>query len=220
MKEFLRTVASYFWDIPVETCNSQVSGRLEVKLRNGRYVLDSAHANYSFGSLHRLFRRIFRNIRLGENPPESVLLLGLGGGSVIHILRKEYRLDIPVTAVESDPEVIRIADRYFGPARHGNVEIVREDAAKFVAREQRRYGMIIVDLFIDDNVPGSFLQAAFLKDCKRILRDEGRIIFNFIKESRTQDNNFNSLLGVLGTLGMHYLEYRPFLTNRVLVIWA
>ena len=65
---------------------SPVSGHLEVTLYNGRKVLDSATANYSYGALQRVLRYGLQQLDLVQ--VRSILLLGLGGGSVIQTLRK------------------------------------------------------------------------------------------------------------------------------------
>jgi spermidine synthase len=218
MKSFLKTAVSYFWELPVEKVDSQVSGRLEVKMSGGKYILDSPHANYSFGSLHRLFQRIFDKIGLASEPPASVLLLGLGGGSVISILRKEYGLDMPVTAVEADPEVIRLAVQYFQVGQYAGVKVIRGDAAGFVETEGAQYGMIIVDIFVDNNVPESVLRPSFLENCTRILEPGGSLLFNFIKQNPAQSASYGSLLKTVDSLGLSCVEHPIFHSNRVLVI--
>ena len=59
-------------------------GPLELTLENGRSVVNSANANQSFGSLHRVWQRCFADIDLTRHRPERILLLGYGAGSVAH----------------------------------------------------------------------------------------------------------------------------------------
>ena len=90
-------------------------GVLEVRWEQGRLVLNSGHANQSFGSLHRVWQQVLKDV-LVEFRPANVLVLGMGGGSVLQILRKEHGLTVPITAVEIDPHVIGLARKHFGIA--------------------------------------------------------------------------------------------------------
>ena len=175
-KRWVCKLISYLREVPVETAVSDVSGELTVQWVNGRLVLDSPNANYSYGSLHRLFQKVFHLLDLKNAPPSDILLLGFGGGSVVSILRDEYRLGVPVTAVESDPEVIRLARSHFGAGNHQNLQIVCSDAAAYMSAVKDSFGMIIVDLFVDNSVPEIFTMEPFLSDCRRTLKENGILI--------------------------------------------
>jgi spermidine synthase len=209
---------SYFWDLNAETAVSGVSGKLQVRMVNGKLLLDAPHANYSFGSLHLLFRKVFLHLGTGNHPPSNLLLLGLGGGSVIAILRDEYHLDLPVTAVEKDPEVIRIAHEYFGLGGYSNIDILCMDAEEYARQATEHFNLIIIDLFIDNKVPEPFTRLPFLRDCGRILSPGGRIVFNFIVKDQAGSRNYQALRNNLGTAGFVCTELRIFSTNRVLLI--
>jgi spermidine synthase len=208
---------SYFLDLPVVTVTSGISGKLQVRYVNGRLVLDSRHANYSFGSLHRLFRKLFTIIDLRSSPPENILLLGMGGGSVISIIRDEYGMGIPITAVEIDPEVIRIAGEHFGAGNYRNLEIVCADAAGYIKSADGRFGMIIIDLFVDNTVPAPFTGLQFLCDCKSKLAGGGILLFNFIVDTAAQHDQYREMTGNLSTAGFSWSEKRIFASNRVLI---
>lgn len=209
---------SYFTGVTVEKVQSPVSGTLDVRLANGRLLLDTAHANYSFGSLHRLFQKVFRAIRLKSFPPSSVLMLGLGAGSVVSILRDEYGLNMPVTAVDADPEVIRLAREHFGIGRYRGLEIVCEDAVTWIRAHAGTFGMIVIDLFVDNDVPEPVTTRTFLSDCKARLSPGGLMILNFIVHSGSQREKYERLLLNANAAGLEYTEKRIFASNRVLFL--
>lgn len=75
-----------------------------------------------------------------------VLLLGLAGGSVgqaVRALAPEARL----VGVDRDREVLRAARRHFGMDALG-IEVVADDAFRYLRRERRRFDLIVEDLFI------------------------------------------------------------------------
>lgn len=47
----------------------RLHGPLELTLENGRLVVNSAHANQSFGSLHRVWQKCFADIDLVRHRP-------------------------------------------------------------------------------------------------------------------------------------------------------
>src|SRR5262249_23457935 len=59
--------------------------------------------------------------------PEKVLIVGLGGGSMVHFL-KHYDAKVKIDVVEIDPAVVTIAGKYFAIRSAGNVNIITKDA--------------------------------------------------------------------------------------------
>ena len=77
----------------------------------------------------------------------SVLLVGLGGGTQIHLLR---RLVQPrhISAIERDPTIVRVARDWFGLARIGGLEFLCDEAGVVVqslAASNRRFDFIMED---------------------------------------------------------------------------
>lgn len=139
---------SWVWPMRAERLAGR-SGELELRYESGRLVLNTAHANQSFGSLHRVWQQVFRLLALRDSPPEQVLLLGLGGGSVPSILRQELRIASPLTAVEIDPVMVRLARTHFGLDRLEAIDVIEGDALVQVQALRDRYDLVVVDLFED-----------------------------------------------------------------------
>lgn len=90
--------------------------------------------------------------------PRSVLYLGLGTG--ISAAGGLPFGDLDVTAVEISAGAITAAERYFKEANAGivgRIEVVRDDARRFLETSDRRYDVIIGDLFHPDLVGRSSL---------------------------------------------------------------
>jgi len=83
---------------------------------------------------------------LPPSRPRRVLVLGLGGGSVGHAVRV-LAPEAEIVGIERDREVLRLARRHFGLDRVG-VELCAEDARGYLARERRRFHLVIEDLFV------------------------------------------------------------------------
>ncbi|QIX61152.1 fused MFS/spermidine synthase [Hymenobacter sp. BT18] len=158
---------------------SAVSGELEVTLYQGRKVLDSRTANYSYGALQRVLRFGLQQIPLAG--VEHVLLLGLGGGSVIQTLREELHYTRAVTAVELDPVVIQVAAEEFGIVSSPTLQIIQADAFAWVEQARGAFGLIIVDISIDSKIPEEVFSSAFWQALHGLLSPGGYILLNAIE---------------------------------------
>lgn len=77
----------------------------------------------------------------------AALFVGLGGGTQVHLLHQCARPRL-VTVIERDPVVVRLADRWFGLAALGPLEVLCADAMAAVAalaRQGRRFDLVMED---------------------------------------------------------------------------
>jgi spermidine synthase len=117
---------------------------------------------------------------------KDVLIVGLGGGAMVHFLNKAdpaLRVDV----VEIDPVVVKLADEYFGVRGGGNVAIVTADGLKFIAEPQstKAYDVIYIDAFLKPSadtdstgVPLSLRTQEFYKQLQKKLKPGGVVAFN------------------------------------------
>lgn len=166
---------SYLWPL-TKNYKSNYSGKLEVTWTNGRKVLDSRNANYSYGALQEVLDRGLAEVRADRDAP--VLLLGLGGGSAIPLLRKKYSYYGKITAVELDSAIIEIAINEFGIEAYQPLELICADAEVYVASSTEKFGLIIIDLFLDLRVPEQFFSNSFWKNIANLLKQNGKVLFN------------------------------------------
>jgi len=79
--------------------------------------------------------------------PKTVLIVGLGGGAMIHFLRHidpGLRIDV----VEIDPVVVRLAEQYFNVRPGTGLTIITADGLKFLAETPNKYDVIYLDAFL------------------------------------------------------------------------
>ena len=188
---------SYLWPL-TKSYDSQYNGKLEVTWINGRKVLDSEHANYSYGPLQEVLDRGLAEVRADR--AAHILLLGLGGGSVIPLLRKKYNYYGKITAVELDAPIIGIAKTEFSIEDHQPLELICVDAEKFVQAAPAKFGLIIIDLFLDLKVPEKFFSLSFWQNISDLLKPGGKVLFNagvnFAHEAHIEQLLKNVTLGM------------------------
>lgn len=82
--------------------------------------------------------------------PKRILIVGLGGGAMVHFLKK-YDPEVHVDVVEIDPTVVQIAEKFFGiqPGKDGQSPgIFVDDGVAFIANTKEKYDVIYLDAFL------------------------------------------------------------------------
>lgn len=83
------------------------------------------------------------SVLFATTPPRSILLLGLGGGTVARQCRYMFPA-ANITAVEADKDIITLARRAFG-VRDLGVRVIWDRAEEFLVRTRQRFDVIIED---------------------------------------------------------------------------
>ena len=86
---------------------------------------------------------------LWQPPPQRVLLIGVGGGSIPRAVM-QARPKIEIDAVDIDAAVVRVAQRYFGLTAQPQLHLHVADGREFVATARSRglqYGAVLLDAF-------------------------------------------------------------------------
>lgn len=178
---------SYIWPVTIKNYHSPYSGELYIRYFLGKKVLDCKHTNYSFGGLQKVLKRALELLPFRTNT-QTILILGLGAGSVIETIRKQHSKTAHITGVELDATIIQIARDEFGIFENPITSIVQENAISFMANNKKVFDLIIIDLFIVDTIPETALETAFLQQVKNAMAPGGVLIFNTIPETLSSEN--------------------------------
>jgi spermidine synthase len=176
-----KKILSYFYPITVYNKSSNISKSLEVTLYNGKTLLNTKNTNYSYGSLQTVLKKGLLTIGQSEiSKMNSILVLGVAGGSVVKTLITDFNFTKSITGVELDPEIIEIANSYFDLDKVANFKCIIGDAAQFVATSKESFDLIIIDIFKDTEMPEFLFEERFINYIKQRLNINGFIIFNMM----------------------------------------
>jgi spermidine synthase len=142
----------------------------------------------------------------------SVLVLGLGGGSVARVVRA-LAPAARIVGIEKNREVLRAARRWLDLDALG-VEVVEADAQEYLARARRRFDVIVEDIFVGRGravYKPAWLPAPGLELAQRRLAPCGLLVSNTIDESSATLRALRRLFPA--TVGIEVEDY----DNRVLV---
>lgn len=123
---------------------------------------------------------------LPRERPASALILGLGGGSIATLMTRRWG-PLPITGVERDPEIVRLARGEFGLDGLPNLSIVTADAFAWMGANQLRFGAICVDLYQAGKLAHGALGSAFLRDLRRGLAPGGEVTYNLWRSAYLSD---------------------------------
>ena len=196
----LNKILSFLFPVTIFKQNSTVSSSIEITWNNGQLVIDSKNTNYSYGSLQRILRRGLQSIGFKNiKDSNSILVLGIAGGSVIKTLVNEIEFKGEITGVEIDPEIISLADKYFKLNEIQNLTIIIEDANQFVQKTNKTFDLIIIDIFQDNSMPEFLFETVFIENTKSLLIPGGYLLFNTMIHTKSDQernklyrNHFNT----------------------------
>lgn len=209
---------SYILGYSISTYKSKLNGPLEVWHINGRKVLNSKNANYSFDSVHRIFQKSFHKSKIQHQNIDRALILGFGVGSIATILQDEMNLNCEITGIEYDPVINEIGTKHFKTKRFKNTNIIEADALEFVENCEDKFQLIAVDLFNDLEVPDQFLKENFLKKVFNLLDAEGVLFFNCIAHHKISIKKLKTLISVLDKENINYKIEKYYKSNYILNI--
>ncbi len=202
--KWLFFLKSFLVPVKIDNRKGEVTSRLEVNLRFGKYILDATRVNYSFGSLHKIFTQTLTHYKIQNRGIKNVLILGFGVGSVARILQNGYNLNCAITGVEKDKVVIELGKQYFGTADYKKFNLVYDDAYDYVQNNHNKFDMIIIDLFIEDEVPAKFHDPIFFHYVKVLLSRGGVLFFNKVtnndKLKAEAENLVKTMSKILGKI--------------------
>jgi spermidine synthase len=103
--------------------------------------------------------------------PQSVLLLGLAGGSSARLINR-YFPHAQITAVEIDPQMVEIGRKHFHLSKVKNLRIHLQPAEKYIAKLNPRthFDLVLVDCFVGPIIPDVFFEDIFWRKIKQNCR--------------------------------------------------
>jgi spermidine synthase len=151
--------------------------------------------------------------------PRRVLIVGLGGGAMVRFLT-HHEPQVHIDAVEIDPVVVRLADKYFDVRSGGNVRVHTADAVRFVESTADRYDLILMDAFLRPSsdtdttgVPTRLKTLEFLGRLKSALAPGGVVAFNVNEHDKMADD----IAAVTTAFGQVAVYRSPPSENKVIV---
>jgi len=147
----------------------------------GEGILQSSVRLDKPGSIIDDYNQSIMSCLLFLEKPGSVLLIGLGGCSLVHFLLRTFP-GCAVDVVEIRKQVIDLAYEYFLlPRWNPDLRIFHAAGQDFVRQQAEgdgRYDLIIVDAFDDGGPAAALSSTPFLGACRTRLKEGGVCVMN------------------------------------------
>ena len=162
------------------------------------------------------YTRMMTSALLVKPDPASVLIIGLGGGTLptaLHELLPEAVID----TVEIDPAVVEVAQTYFSYKPGPRQRVFVEDGRAFVERALQagqHYDMVMLDAFDVDYIPPHLLTVEFLTQVREVLTPDGLVVANSFAQSRMYVQESATYAAVFGE---YYNQRAGLEGNRVII---
>jgi spermidine synthase len=185
----------------LEEVESPINGKLQViqDLAWGTYI-QGGGLTQSGGILEKIWKNTLKEISNSEYQVGRILILGLGGGSLAKITRKNWP-ETKIIGVDIDPIMIDLGKKYLKLDEY-RVDLVIDDAEKYLKskivnqKSKDRFDLVCVDIYVGEDFPEKFGEDKFIRMVKGSLSENGTAIFNrtYYDDKRAQAKKFGERL--------------------------
>lgn len=129
------------------------------------------------------YTRLMAGFLLLQPAPETLAMIGLGGGSLARFCHRGLP-DTRIWVAEINPHVIALGERFEVPADSERFRVVQADGAAFVRCAPVRLDVLLVDGYDAEGLPRSLSSQRFFDDCAQALSPGGVLVMNLWAEPR------------------------------------
>jgi len=134
--------------------------------------------------------------------PRSILALGLGGGAIpalLHSILEKAVIDV----VEIDPEMPVIAKKYFYFSISERLRLFINDAFFFIRDTDKNYDIVLMDAYIENQIPETVDCTAFFAEAARVLAPGGIFVANLMTVHKEHfENIIERMSGIFNNISM------------------
>ncbi len=134
------------------------------------------------------YTRYFHLSQLMTDDIDTALFIGGGGFTGPKHFSRAY--NVTVDAVEIDPVVVDVAERYFDVSRTDRLRIHTMDGRRYLRETNRTYDLIVLDAYTKDKVPFHLTTVEFMELVRGHLDADGVLIANLISAPSGSGSDF------------------------------
>lgn len=175
---------SYFIPLTILKTGSRYNKDIRINEESGRFKLLVNGARESGAYIETLWKYAFGHLHVTRGRTvNNILVLGVAGGTVIHMLRTLYP-EATITGVDIDDVILDAGKKYFGLGTLPRFTAVCRDARKFVsAYKGVRFDRIVVDIYIGPDVPDFVLSEVFERKVAKLVTPGGCVLINYLRQA-------------------------------------
>ncbi len=174
----------------------------------------------------RIWGRLVDFVKEKRPNAKSILILGLGGGTICHLFSKEMP-NTQMVVVEIDKVIIDIAKKFFDLDSVPNLKVICADAFRVISEPEKfnlhpnSFDVVVVDIYSGDKYPDLATTGSFFAGIKWFAKSSGLLIFNrvyFGHHQQQVDEFYDLIKNVYANVGKVMIPGRTNSDN--LLIYA
>lgn len=153
---------------------SEKNGLIDVRYSFGKAEVYVDGYDQSTGYVDGMWQKALHHVP--KSPaPNHILMLGLGGGSAIAYIQKQFPTS-KLTVVEWDPVMIAL---YHGiHSQNKPISLLRGDAMEVVPALQETFELVVVDLFTGNKTPEALASHKMVHAIAQVVTPNGFCLLN------------------------------------------
>jgi spermidine synthase len=157
-------------------------------LHLGNNMVQSAMRLAAPNQLELTYTRCMMGFMLFHPQPENLLMIGLGGGSLVKFVYHGLPRT-KITVVEINPKVIVFARNYFSvPPDDERLQVLIGEGSEYIARHPSSADVLMVDGFDDGCQVASLCTQDFYNHARAVLKRNGVLVVNLLSRDRGFQN--------------------------------
>jgi len=167
----MKSIKHWFTPETINTFSSQYNPQIQLIKFMGRYRLDMGGLTQSGPIIEDIWSQSLKKLLPKKFLPKRTLILGLGAGSAARVIASRYP-ETKIIGVEIDPQVVNIAQKYFALHKIKNLEIINQDALKYVSgiKAKNTFDLILLDCYLGSQIPVGLENPKTLKKIKNLTK--------------------------------------------------
>jgi spermidine synthase len=192
---------SYFSPVAIAHSSSSFNKSIDVIERFSKYELYVNGIQQSGPYTIRLWKNGLKDVII-HSLVKQILVLGVGGGTLFPMLHKRFP-EAHITAVDIDHEIISFYKKYFAADTNSYTTLVCKDARGFIKSTKQRFDLIIVDLYIGNDVPEFVTEKSFFTTINKNISPAGNVLVNYFTDTnqwKKSQKLFITLSGIFNSV--------------------
>ncbi len=181
----------------IYSAQSEINGRIDVvqvgKTRKMKVAGIEQSLSWDAPSTKRLvWGRAVDVLKHNESKLKNILVLGLGGATVQHLITRAFP-EVHIVSVDIDPVMKEVAQKYFDLDSIPNHRVIIDDACRVIVEPEnfdlakKSFQAAYVDIFVGSTFPELGKSGNFVSAIKEMVMPGGLVIFNRLYTKDYQD---------------------------------
>ena len=157
----------------------------------------------------------FTPLPLLYNRP-NILMIGLGGGTIVYQLNRLYGRKLNMDVVEIDEKMVKLAKEFI-PEDIKKINLFIEDGIEFLKKSKKKYELVFLDAYDGDKIPDGFLDERTILYINDTLTIDGVLAINYAMSFKAIVF-FQNYIGKLKRYFKVYLVNNPLGSGNTIIL--